>query len=377
MKICFFGSYSKNMRTDILKKGLEKNKVSVKECNIPLKQPNFVPENFLYYLLFMLHSLYLDIVCYSKLSFNYFKASKNCDFVFVPYNWKYDAILAFILSRINKKKLVFDPFVLHYETAVEDRQAVSKNSFTASYLKFLDNISCKLVDLVLADTIQHAEYISEKTNTSLKKFSIVPVGVDEEIFLPKNSKEKEFKVLYYGTYIPLQGIEFVVEAAKLLEKEGIKFKIIGKGQTTNYCLELARVLGVKNIEFVSKNIPLENLPEEIASSSICLGGHFGKTEKANIVVSTKAFQMLAMKKPVILGNTEANNSFFSHRKEAFFCEIGNSKSLAKAILELKKSPALRRNLSNNAFKKSREEFFSKKIGLKFLNALNSFNQSII
>jgi len=102
--------------------------------------------------------------------------------------------------------------------------------------------------------------------------------------------------------------------------------------------------------------------QEIAKADICLGGQFGMTEKANLVIGYKCFQMVAMKKPVVLSESKGNKELFEDGKNCVFCKRGDSESLAHAILKLKRDSHLRENIADNAFKTFNYECSSVKIG---------------
>ncbi|GAG66233.1 unnamed protein product, partial [marine sediment metagenome] len=53
-----------------------------------------------------------------------------------------------------------------------------------------------------------------------KKFKRIWVGADESIFYPIKQKETgDFVVLFFGTFIPLQGVETIIKSAKKLENQ--------------------------------------------------------------------------------------------------------------------------------------------------------------
>jgi glycosyltransferase involved in cell wall biosynthesis len=69
-----------------------------------------------------------------------------------------------------------------------------------------------------------------------------------------------FRVVYFGQYIPLHGVNYIVEAAKLLEEHpearevllpssAIRFELVGDGQTYPEATSLAERLQVQNVTF--------------------------------------------------------------------------------------------------------------------------------
>jgi glycosyltransferase involved in cell wall biosynthesis len=99
-----------------------------------------------------------------------------------------------------------------------------------------------------------------------------------------------------------------------------------------------------NLDFLPP-IPPAELAEEIARADICLGGHFGTTQKAGRVVPGKIYQILASARPLIAGDTQANRRFLSGPDAAQFCRPGDAVSLAEAIVELSENPRLREILA--------------------------------
>jgi len=85
----------------------------------------------------------------------------------------------------------------------------------------LDNINLpgRLADLVLLDTQAHVQHFHQDFGTSLDKLRQVPVGADEVYCRGPSSSGGEsdsFRVLYFGQYIPLHGVNYIVQAAKAL-----------------------------------------------------------------------------------------------------------------------------------------------------------------
>jgi colanic acid biosynthesis glycosyl transferase WcaI len=98
-------------------------------------------------------------------------------------------------------------------------------------------------------------------------------------------------------------------------------------------------------------MPLKNLADEIASASICLGGHFGGTAKADRVVPGKIYQLMAMAKPMIASDSSANRDLLSHGKSAILCSPEDPASLADGIQILRKDPKLRESIGKEAYQR--------------------------
>jgi len=158
--------------------------------------------------------------------------------------------------------------------------------------------------------------------------------------------------------------------ATCLDAAGVRFAILGRGQTYPEITGLAKQLDVKNVSFLEPR-PYEAVPEFLAEADLCLG-IFGDTAKARRVVPTKAFDVLAMAKPLVTGMSPAMQELgFEDRRNARLVEMGNPAAIADAILELRGDEALRRKIAENGYSLFREAFTPKVIGASLKSILES------
>jgi len=252
---------------------------------------------------------------------------------------------------ITRKPIIFDAFVSLYDSNVFDRKVVKPKTLRAFYYWFLDWISMWLADIILFDTNQHIKYATEEFGVRKEKLIRILVGAQDKIFYPRNiiKSDSNFLVGFYGTYVPLQGVGFIVEAAKEVESyKDIKFMLIGSGQEKQIILKLAQDLKIKNIDFVDF-LPQNKLAFEIVKADVCLG-IFGKTEKTQRVIPNKVYQCAAMKKPIITADTPAIRELFNDR-DLMLVKPADSEALADGILILKNNLKLREELAQNCFNK--------------------------
>jgi glycosyltransferase involved in cell wall biosynthesis len=100
----------------------------------------------------------------------------------------------------------------------------------------------------------------------------------------------------------------------------------------------------------------------IAQASVCLGGHFSNNSKAQNVIATKTYQFLAMAKPTIVGDNQANAEIFTHREHVYMCTMADPQSLAEAILTLKADPELREKIAWGGYAQLRQHYSITHIG---------------
>lgn len=250
---------------------------------------------------------------------------------------------------ITRKPIIFDAFLSLYDSNVFDRKTVKRGSIRAFYYWILDWLSMRLADIVLFDTDQHIKYASGEFGININKFRRIWIGARDDVFYPvQKQNSAEFLVIFHGSFIPLQGIRYILKAAKILEKEDLKFLIIGDGQEKKKMVKLSGELGLKNVEFIGF-MGQEQLREKIAQSGVCLG-IFGDTQKTKRVIPNKVYECLAMQKPVVTADTSAIRELFNEN-DLMLVKVADPESLADAILHLKKDPELRNRLALNGFNK--------------------------
>lgn len=350
MKILYIcGREPTYTRNSVILKGLELQNIEVIKCT---SRANNYPKR------------YLDVLLKYLLKIN-----KNYDVIFVGFLGQ---PLVPIIKLFTNKPIIFDAFISVYDTLCYDRKKYNPNSLMGKLSYQLDKKSCDLADIVLLDTNAHINYFVDTFELNNSKFKRIFVGADTDVFYPRNVKKENnntFNVFYYGTYLPLHGIEYIIHSAKILEKyDDIKFKIVGKGPEYRKIIKLAENLNVKNVEFIDW-VAYNKLPIEISKADICLGGHFSHIDKCKRVISGKTFQFLAMKKPVIVGNNSANKELLTHKKNALFVKHANPEDLAEKILELKDNEKLGEKIAENGYKIFKEKCTPEVIGKELLKII--------
>lgn len=231
--------------------------------------------------------------------------------VLLPYLSHLDVLMIWPLAKLRGAKIVWDVFVPIYTGVVEDRQLVSKGSLGARLIYAFEWLSTRAADLLFLDTKAHAEHFAQLYGLPEASVGSVMVGVEPEHFRPlsrakpttENDGEPSLNVLFYGQFIPLHGVDTIFEAARRSQGSRIHWTIIGKGQSApKWKEELARN-PIENLTWLEW-VNYDGLIEHIETADLCLG-IFGNTQKAEMVVPNKVFQMLASGKPVITRRSRA------------------------------------------------------------------------
>lgn len=312
MTICFFGSYERNYSKNvILLKGLKKKKIKVVHCH---------------------HPNYFTLSHYPSLFWQFLNKARDADIIFVAFFGHYDVWFAWILGKIFKKKVIFDPLVSIYNTRVEDRQYFKKNSLRAKFYILFDRLNVHLAELVLLDTYEHFKYFQKMFGLSERKTAIVRVGADEEMLVPvKKHANQPTRALFYGSYQPSQGALRIIQSANLLKKEDIAWIFIGNGQQRALVENYAKIKHLKKTTFL-ETMPFQELVKYIINADIIFGV-FGNTIKSKMVIHNKIYQGTALGKVVITQDTKAVREIFTDKKNIILTQP-NKKSISEGIIKL-------------------------------------------
>lgn len=321
--VLYFGYYIPNYsRNRIIIKGLQKNKVGVLQC----REEGRI------------------LIRYYRLLRCFIKKYKKIDAIIVGFGGHFDVPLAFILGKIFSKKIFFDIFTSKYETYVEDRKELAKTSLKGIIYFCFDWISLHLTDYIIVDTKEHLSYFNKKFRIDKKKGALIPVGSDDEIFYPKELREKR-DVLFYGFFQPLHGTHTILQAARVLPE--VRFTLIGYGQDKAKAREFVSKNNLKNVKFIN-HVNLNKLSEEINRSKIILG-IFGNTTKARSVIPNKVYDGLASRKPIITGNTKAAKEILKNGYNCLLVDLEDHMMLKNAIARLLKNKTLSKRIAENGY----------------------------
>lgn len=256
---------------------------------------------------------------------------KSFDVIFVGFAPQF--IIPFFGFKFKNIYLIIDFFISFYDTLVFDRKKFKDNSFISTLLKWLDTKTIKSADCVISDTKAHGAYFIDEFGLEEQRLKVLYLEADKEIYYPRKSikpetfKEK-FIVLYFGTILPLQGIDIILQAIDILRnEEDIHFILIGP------ISPIQKKEGKNTVEFIEW-LSQEELAKYISYADLCLAGHFNKEiNKAKRTIPGKAFIYELMNKRMLLGENAANKELYDeNRCNVVFTKMGDANDLAEKIL---------------------------------------------
>ena len=337
--ILLFGYLPRDLaRNWILEKGLTEQGFRILECRT--LQKGFIGK-------------------YTDLMRKFWSVHRECDVILVTFMGYYFMPLAWVLATLTGKILIFDGLVSMYESEVEDRRRISRFDPRAWFLFFLDWFSYTVADRVLLESPVYGTFLSRRYGTPADRFLFLPVACRTDIFRPatmarvasparpKQGDIRKFRVVYQGRFLPIHGVETILDAAAEIQSHGIEdieFHLIGKGQTEPAMKRRAAELGLRNVLFRGFLPTLDDVAQELRAADIGLGT-FQKSSKADLCMPHKVYEVLASSVALITIESTAAKAIFGSEEVALFIPPEDGKALAEAILRLKRDTALRESVT--------------------------------
>jgi glycosyltransferase involved in cell wall biosynthesis len=143
----------------------------------------------------------------------------------------------------------------------------------------------------------------------------------------------QFNVVYTGMMGPVQDLQVVIEAARLLNDfPGVQFTMVGDGVEHQQLVERAAILGVNNVCFLGRRSP--EACQQLMATSDALLVHLKPDPVSTLSIPSKTFSYLAAGRPILMGvEGEATRLIEQHRCGLAF-EPSNPQALAAAVREL-------------------------------------------
>lgn len=251
----------------------------------------------------------------------------------------------FSLSLFFKKKVVKDFYNSLYETNINDRRLYLPDSNIAKgFLEEDKRVILKAFKLIFLNKSEAKRYAEIcDINIDLIDYKIIPVSKERMKEVKKkfyNGETDVINICWWGTYIPLHGLDKIIEACRILVGMNLNFKLYIFGdseeKSTEYReyvrkLDLERYI-IFNNTFTFKNGMLHDFLIENCDVAL---GTFGDSVKAKTVIANKEIDAVSMKAPLITGFSQALNEYFDGVEDIIMID-NNPEEIASKIFEISK-----------------------------------------
>ncbi len=264
-------------------------------------------------------------------------------------------ISGYILSKIKRVPFIFEIRDLWPKFAIETR--VLTNPILIALAKFLERSIYRRADYFIINSPGFYGHLAD-FKIPKERIFLIPNGVDTAIFKPGekyNSVRKElgldknFVVMYAGAHGRANGLDTVIESARLLKDcPDITFMLVGDGKEKERLIKLRDSYALKNLLFVDAQ-PKRRMPEFCLASDVCLA-ILEKRDSFKLVYPNKLFDYMASGRPTILAIDGVAREIVEEARAGVFVEPENPEMLAEAVLNLYKNRKLLEEYGTNARK---------------------------
>jgi hypothetical protein len=248
----------------------------------------------------------------------------------------------------------------------------SANHPAVRFIGWFEKMGYKKSDVIvslLPNSRAHIESVAGKK----VEFQYIPNGIDESLLNSEELPEKfaakipknKFIIGYAGTIGLANALEYLVEAAIMLEKDHrFFFVIVGDGYLKENLVNLAK--NSNNIIFIQK-FKKNQVQNVLKLFDVCFVGRNNSKLYKHGVSANKYFDYMLARKPIL-----DSNNFIKDPVEMSGCGIivkpESPKEIMNGILKLKSMPrAERMEMGNKGFKYVKENHDTKKLALKYSN----------
>lgn len=294
----------------------------------------------------------------------------------LPMNFSIITLLDVFIGRLLNKKIIIDYYIGIYDTYVNDRKEISANSRLAKFYQYKDRFLLNNATLVVFLNKAESIYYQRVAGVCLKdeKIKIIPLCIDyrKEMFIEKKAESKVFNICWWGTYIPLHGLEKLIDSFEYINDENIRLYIFGNSdkaakpyqeRITN--LKLADYIVIKNDISFSNGL----LGDFLVNHCDLAIGNFGDSEKAKTVLVNKLVDSISLGIPCLTQETLATKEFFEDGQAIKYCDA-TPEDIARMILKLKNNPEELDAVKKTAKDKYIKTFSPDVFKVKLLQALD-------
>jgi len=246
-----------------------------------------------------------------------------------------------IMSKMKSAKKIFSIHDFYPDIGIH--LGIFKNKRIIKLVEFIELKCFEKADAIRVLSESFIPLVNRYQKFNNKVFLIYD-WVDADFLrpLPKNNEFSRrnklvdsFNVLYAGNLGYSQGLDIVLKAAKLIEKErDIRFIIVGDGPEKQKLVQIRKDMNLENVLFFPFQ-PRDFLPSVIATGDlllVCLKKGMSFTS-----LPSKIYTILACGRPIIGCLDEGSDSWnlIMKAKAGICIEPENPIKLAESILELK------------------------------------------
>lgn len=234
------------------------------------------------------------------------------------------------LAILLKKIIIVDFYISFYDSVVFDHKKYDSNSKKAQrFLKIDRNAANNARVLTFLNKSEMNLYLNRiGIRSELVNYEIIPLVIPNREKKAQldffKGKRKTMNICWVGTYIPLHGIDKIIEAVNILSNTNcdIHFYFWGNSnEAARGYIEKVKKLKIDNyVSFINdKWGNMEEWENFIVKNCDISLGVFGDSTKSKTVLPNKVIDGIVFKTPVITQFSKGAREFFDFSNDIFGC----------------------------------------------------------
>jgi glycosyltransferase involved in cell wall biosynthesis len=283
----------------------------------------------------------------------------------------FQAFSAWLVSFLRRRPLLLEIRDLWPEFAVD--MGVLRSKTLIALARRLEKFLYARAAHIIVNSPAYRDYLIGK-GVPEKKISLIPNGVDPEMFKPESDgrafreelgSNGDFIVTYAGALGMANDIPAILNAAaELRDEKEIRFLLVGDGKERPNLQKMADDLQLTNVKFTGAR-PKSEIADVLAASDACLATLLD-IPMFRTTYPNKVFDYMASARPTVLGIDGVIRKVIDDANGGIFVPPGNPKGLAAAVLRLYNNRDEAKRMGHSARKFVVEHFDRRKHAAEFL-----------
>jgi len=244
-------------------------------------------------------------------------------------------------AKIFRKKLVVDMHISLYDNYVKEHKATKDGSKEAKALMEYDILALTKSDYIIHSANHELTYWEKLLGITVdrNKVFIAPNCNASTTLIHKRSFMQDgiLRICWWGTFIPLHGIDKILQSMKILKEKELQFtcNLFGVDRPIFYTYaEKIKLEALENYVILRKDLSFSDgsLPKYLVDNCDLALGIFGDGDAALHALPNKLNEALSMGIPTLTMNAPALREFF--KPEDFWTCEPTPESIAESILAI-------------------------------------------
>ena len=249
-------------------------------------------------------------------------------------------------AKVFRKKLFVEMYTSIYDTYVRDQKIlkgkqVKAGSKQAKAMLERDVLALSKSDLIIHTASHELNYWEKLFDIKIDKNKVLIApnfNISHLNYQEKLVRKNRFEICWWGTFIPLHGLDNILQALKILKEQELQFTCslfgVNNALFSEY-MEKIKLEKLNDCVILRKDLTFsdQSLPKYLVKNCDLALSIFGNTDKAYNTVPNKLIESLSMGIPTLTMNSPALDEFFEPKTDLWTCKP-TPESIAESILAI-------------------------------------------